>query len=427
MMSEWRTHLVRYSREWWKERLPLIQAFAEGHPIEYYQFGWVERTTSSFLGSIQNYRLAKKIFAVNPRYPEGYLEKWMSEATKNDLLFKTKEDALDYLANRRKLCELKYHEMDDKAKIKGVQIVSVGTNEGIGPLKDSRCTTDLSPMENKRMIKYSCDWWKERLSLIQAFVEGKDLEYQGVCWVKLGNPSFEEPVEKYRIAEKMFVVNIENPTGIIEKDVSELLDTDVSFSDRATAEDFFKDNIRYVVRLDQKDVKAMHVGNIVPFWTAMDLVFDNMEEALERLGVIVSRELTQRDLMEGVYDDNPTKERSVSQDILKSAELKDALFACKKKKDIKLVEECIEHWIEVYKDTSTPTGWAHCSLCAEYYHVNDYDRSCNDCPIFLKTGSKGCKRTPYSQFDYSHDRKDALYEILFLDDLYEELNREIAI
>jgi len=98
MMSEWRTHLVKFSREWWKERLPLIQAFAEGRPIEYYQFGWVERTTSSFSGSIQNYRVAEKIFAVNPKYPEGYLEKSSSDVTKDDLLFETKKDALEYLA-----------------------------------------------------------------------------------------------------------------------------------------------------------------------------------------------------------------------------------------------------------------------------------------------------------------------------------------
>ena len=59
-----------------------------------------------------------------------------------------------------------------------------------------------------------------------------------------------------------------------------------------------------------------------------------------------------------------------------------------------LKNEAIKHWEEnlerVLNDQDPITGPDDCAYCREYVHL-----SCEGCPIFLVTGEKSCKGTPY--------------------------------
>lgn len=61
-----------YTREWWKERLPLIQAFAEGKCVQNVSMNgkeWITMTTLHFQASVDSYRIA----------PEPKLRPWKPE------------------------------------------------------------------------------------------------------------------------------------------------------------------------------------------------------------------------------------------------------------------------------------------------------------------------------------------------------------
>jgi hypothetical protein len=66
-------------------------------------------------------------------------------------------------------------------------------------------------------------------------------------------------------------------------------------------------------------------------------------------------------------------------------------------KTAEALEKSIEHW-KANVDAATPgdakVGGDHCALC-EMFQDRPDEKDCVGCPVMMRTGENGCRRTPY--------------------------------
>jgi len=110
-------------------------------------------------------------------------------------------------------------------------------------------------------------------------------------------------------------------------------------------------------------------------------------------------------------------------------------------KGIRLLKKSIkEKWGPIVDGTGTDNGVSDCALCGEFLK-----KGCEGCPVCIKTGVRGCEKTPRREWNEHHEKAHHLpisvpFRIQcpictelakkmlgFLEELYKELTLTITI
>ena len=65
-----------------------------------------------------------------------------------------------------------------------------------------------------------------------------------------------------------------------------------------------------------------------------------------------------------------------------------------KKKTLKALKGSIKKWEKIVAGTGTDEGLDNCPLCKVFYA----DFTCQDCPVYKKTGQILCAGSPYTEY-----------------------------
>lgn len=79
------------------------------------------------------------------------------------------------------------------------------------------------------------------------------------------------------------------------------------------------------------------------------------------------------------------------------------------KRTLDALKKSIEHWrgnVEAENPINIRLGTAYCGLCRLFhgtYRKDDRKKTCEGCPVAVRSCAKGCQNTPYDAADDAHD------------------------
>lgn len=95
-------------------------------------------------------------------------------------------------------------------------------------------------------------------------------------------------------------------------------------------------------------------------------------------------------------------------------------------KTLKALRGSIAKWQAIVDGTGVDEGNKNCPLCQRFVYFwfgykKPIAKMCVGCPVYEKTGKKGCRNTPYDDYAYGSDSiKNAQAELDFLKSLLPE-------